>query len=282
MKILFVLLISFNSYAYFLITNNGSHFKTDKVKVRISSNSTCTNTGFNPQDIIDLAIEGAKETWNKVPKANIKIVKGSDYNTSDGDLLTGELCVNDSSSTCAAGSAPQLRDIVIACNDNGVNFPSSTVLAISAPNNIEGNKIKGALILLNNRADTNLDLFSNQEMKRILAHEIGHALGIGHSKDTDALMFSSNITNKTGLARDDRLALAHLYPVELEDLSCMGFIGSIESPSPPSPPNWAILSLSIGFLSIFLVVKVFQTLFSPLSKRVWIEYKSFHEREKKY
>jgi hypothetical protein len=266
MKFLLLFLFCSQAFGFYLITNNGSHFKSKKVKVYITSNSTCTNTGRNADDILDLAVEGAKDTWNKVGKANIKVVKGGTYTTSDANFLTGELCVADSDTTCGAGTVPQVSNIVIACNNNTTNFPSAGTLAISAPINIEGNKIKGSVILLNDRAISVLNQFSKSEMKKILAHEIGHALGIGHSKDDDAMMYSTNIIDKNGLAEDDILAITHLYPYGVNEIDCTGFIGSTSTNDDTNPPNHAPFHLSLGFLSIFLVIKLFQYWFQPLSK----------------
>jgi hypothetical protein len=266
MKSLLIFLLSSQAFAFYLITNNGSHFNKSKVKVYITSNSTCSNTGRSASELLDLAVKGARATWNKVGKANIKVIKGGVYNTSDTDFLTGELCVADSDTTCGAGTIAKVSQIVIACNSNTTNFPSSGTLAISAPNNIKGNTIKGSVILLNDRASSNLSQFSSSEMEKILAHEIGHALGIGHSKDDDAMMFSTNIVNKNGLAEDDILAITHLYPTSLNEIDCNGLIGSIETNANSSPPWSGLLQLSLGFLSIFLVIKLFQGWFLPLSK----------------
>lgn len=266
MKIyLLLFIISSNAFSYFLITNNGAAFNSKKVSINITSNSTCTNTGWSANDILDMAIEGSKATWNKVGRANITVKKGSSYTTSDANFLTGELCIEDSVTTCGAGTVPKVTSIVIACNDNGTNFPNNTVLAISGPNNISGSKINGAVVLLNNRADSQLGTFSRAEMEKVLAHEIGHALGIGHSEDKDALMYHEDIKNKNRLAKDDINALGYLYPYSSKDMSCLGFLGSIKNQGNKNYWNNGLGILSIGFLSIILVLKLFQSLWAILS-----------------
>ena len=160
MKSLLLLLLSTQAFAFYFITNNGSHFNSKKVKVYITSNSTCSNTGYTANDLLDLAVEGSKESWNKVGKANIKVIKGGVFTTSDTNFLTGELCVADSDTTCGAGTVPKVTSIIIACNNNTTNFPSSGTLAISAPNNIKSNAIKGSVILLNDRVSSILNQFS--------------------------------------------------------------------------------------------------------------------------
>lgn len=265
MKIFLILLISFQAQAFFLITNNGAAFNSDKVKVFITSNSTCTNTGWSQNELLNMAVDGAKDTWNKVGRANIEVKKGGTFSTSDGDFLTGEICVEDSDTTCAPGTVPKVTSIVLACNNNGTNFPNNTVLAISGPNNISGKKIKGSIILINNRADSQLSTFSKSEMQKILAHEIGHALGIGHSKDSSAFMYHEDVQDKNKLAKDDIYALSHLYPYSIDEMDCLGFIGSINYPSNKNYWNKGLLTLSIGFLSIILVIKLFHLLGVTLS-----------------
>lgn len=45
------------------------------------------------------------------------------------------------------------------------------------------------------------------ELKRVLAHEFGHALGIGHVEDAGAIMYSYNIGNTLELGESDVAAL---------------------------------------------------------------------------
>lgn len=45
------------------------------------------------------------------------------------------------------------------------------------------------------------------ELKRVLAHEFGHALGLGHTDDPDSVMYSYNIGNTFALSDADTAAL---------------------------------------------------------------------------
>lgn len=45
------------------------------------------------------------------------------------------------------------------------------------------------------------------ELKRVLAHEFGHALGIGHVEDAGSIMYSYNIGNSLTLSEADQVAL---------------------------------------------------------------------------
>ena len=45
------------------------------------------------------------------------------------------------------------------------------------------------------------------KLKRVLAHEFGHVLSLGHTKDKNSIMYSVNTGTTTSLAKDDILAL---------------------------------------------------------------------------
>ncbi len=52
------------------------------------------------------------------------------------------------------------------------------------------------------------------ELKRVLAHEFGHALGIGHLEDPGAIMYSYNIGNELILTAEDVAALKEVCEIE--------------------------------------------------------------------
>lgn len=65
---------------------------------------------------------------------------------------------------------------------------------------------------------------SSNRLAEIVAHEFGHTLGIGHSADTTALMYSSVTGRGPSLREDDMVAARWLYPN-----------GNVQPP-PPQPP----------------------------------------------
>ncbi len=49
---------------------------------------------------------------------------------------------------------------------------------------------------------------NKEELVRVLAHEFGHALGIGHVENPDSLMYAYNFGDALSLSEEDRAALA--------------------------------------------------------------------------
>jgi hypothetical protein len=239
--------------AFYLITNTGAAFSSKEVKLYVTSNSTCANAGVTNTELLDIAVDGVKKFWNRVPTANLKITRGGVLQTTNTKYLTEKLCATDSNTTCPeATSVPTRNDIVIACNDNATNFPSSSYLALSAPTSISGNKIKGSVILINNTLTSTFNTLSRSEMVSVLAHEAGHAIGLGHTDKAHALMHSKNSDTKNRLAQDDIRGISYLYPNKLD--GCAGIFGTINLQSPPNNKGKVLLNKYLQKFSLSLIL----------------------------
>ena len=73
--------------------------------------------------------------------------------------------------------------------------------------------------------------FSSGRLAEIIAHELGHTLGFGHSADTVALMYASVTGIGPSLREDDKTAARWLYP------NLNGAIPSTPAPSRPAAPS---------------------------------------------
>ena len=224
--ILISIFFSFNTFAFRLNTNIGASFDNE-VKIYITSNSDCSETGIDQDELLDIAIEGARDYWNNVPSADLNLKRGGIYNTSDNLFLTGELCVNATNSSCSGSTVPIVNEIVIACNNNATHFSSSNILAVSSPVKFSGKEIKGSIILINNSSGTGFAGLSRGEKISVLAHEIGHALGLGHTKKGEDLMYYKTTEHRFALSQNDVDGITYLYPREAIDaISCDGIIPS--------------------------------------------------------
>ena len=259
MKYLIVCFIffSFQADAFLLNTSTGAAFGTSEVNIYITSNSTCTNAGFTKERLLETAVSAANKFWASVPTANISFKSGGVLQSTDNLFLTGKLCATNCN---AATDVPVVNDIVIACNSNSTdNFTADSVLALTVPNNVTSSEIKGSVILLNDTATTSFKNLSSAELESLMAHEVGHAVGLGHTKDSAALMYHLNSSTRGKLAQDDIDGISYLYPNQFD--GCKGLFGGVISSQIP-PKNRGhnpfilslILGLSTGFLSLYFVI----------------------------
>lgn len=257
---IFLCLFTTSSYAFFLNTSTGAAFDNE-VNIYVTSNSSCPNANVTKEDLLEMAVAGAEKYWNRVPTANLTIKRGGILQTTDNLFLTGKLCATGCN---AATDVPAVTDIVIACNNNTTdNFLTSSYLALTAPNNLTNSEIKGSVILINDSTNTNFNTLSRDEMINVLAHEIGHAIGLGHTDRNEAMMYHLNNENRRKLAQDDIDGVSYLYPNQFD--GCKSIFGlSIDKNKPFDPPNqtpflWSLfIGLSIGYLGLNLVIKITQ------------------------
>lgn len=245
-----------NAFGFTLNTNINANYDNTEVKIYVTSNSSCTNAGVTKEELLSIAIDAANKFWNKVPTSYLRIKEGGILATTDNKYLSGILCVQGADSSCAtATSVPKATDIVIACNtDTTKNFTSSSYYALTVPNNFANKKIKGSVIIINDAADSAFDMLSREEMVNVLGHEIGHAVGLGHTKDKAALMYHSEFSSRHKLGQDDIDGITYLYPNKLH--GCSGIFGTINNIDKndilPPPGSFNFLSqLVIGMLGVF-------------------------------
>ena len=253
MKILVIFsLIVFNSslMAFTLNNNVGLVFPKDEVRVNVAD-QTCDNIGIDTQEILSIAKDAVDDYWNKTPTSRFKMRQGSIV-TADAKYKTGVICLPDDNTCSATGAPPVTNDILIACNQNATNFPASTgVLAITVPNNISGSTIIGSVILLNDTATTYLKNKNRTEKISVIAHEIGHAFGLGHSPVKDSLMYYSTIDLRTNLGADDMDGITYLYPKN-QSVTC----GSIDTNSKNTPSQ--LLGIFFGFVFSIMGFKFYE------------------------
>ena len=108
------------------------------------------------------------------------------------------------------------------------------------------------MIIINDSTNTTFDQLSRSEMVNVLGHELGHAIGIGHSKDDAALMFSSRFSQRDRLGQDDIDAVTYLYPNKLH--GCSGIFGTValvdKDDNPPPSPMIFIFLLVFSMLAV--------------------------------
>jgi hypothetical protein len=260
MKTLLLLILSFNVYADFTLNNNiSAGFSHDKVKVYFTSNSTCLFADITQAGMLMLIDDAINDYWNKVPTSRLNLQNGGIYQTTNSNYLDGELC-NPTLDTCGATTVPQANDIIISCNDDMVkNFPMvsgnpSSKVAIALPNNISGGGIAGSVIVINDTSDAPFRDLDYASRVAVIAHEIGHAFGLGHSGEASSLMYWRVQDIRHSLGPDDVKGITYLYPKRVDGCGLL----TTKQNAPPETGHF-ILNLILGFLLILGARKLSKT-----------------------
>lgn len=234
-------LFSLNSYAFTLSVSNGAFFKENQVKVNMADN--CQNLGLTSSGLLSLAVEASEQFWNKVPTSRLRLEQGSVVSVAAA-FRTDSICNSDN--PCVPNpTLIHAHEILIACNVNATNFSNTSVIALTVPNSVSGQNITSSTLLINDNAGNQFQSKSRAEQISILAHEIGHAIGLGHSPVGDSLMYYLSISNRYRLGWDDIDGITFLYPVEQPISGC----GTVDLKA--SPPN-QLGPLILGFLLALL------------------------------
>lgn len=146
---------------------------------------------------LDAAIETAMNVWNDAPTSSIRLKRGGTTTSSGKNTLNPPFIACETAFDVA--STNQQHSV------GGISFarPSS------------GDVLDGGYLLLNtmNGAGANISGLTDLELSLLIAHELGHVLGLGHSSEQKALMYYS-ITGKQELrlSQDDIDGITFLYP----------------------------------------------------------------------
>lgn len=225
-KMIYLFLIPSLAHAFTLNNSIGARFKDDKVNVRVATVSgNCNGSGTTSDELVGLIGPAVRDFWNTVPTSRLELKDGGFYDTSDNDFITGELCL--SGSACGATPIPAVSEIVITCNTNATNFPGgSSLLALTLPNVIRGKNIVGSVVAIN-ATNSSFGNLSRDRKIAVLAHEIGHAIGLGHSEDSASLMYFTLVPSRTALGQDDFDGVTYLYPVQMDLFGAGCFLGTV-------------------------------------------------------
>jgi len=264
MKVFILLFFSSPIFAFTLNNNFSAAFKNNRVNISIPSNTDCSNAGITPEELNSIVKPAINDYWNKVPTSALKLKAagliapiGVDINTDRLCSPTDEDCINNSS----APLIPSVQDIIIACNQNDENFggPTATnILAVTVPNNFDGRDIVGAVILINNFSDV-FSKLSRSDQIATIAHEIGHAIGLGHaeSNHAEALMYYKTSNLRKNLSQDDMDGISYLYPVDGD--GC-GLIVSSINDQKQLPPYLGMVAAFLTLIILFELKKLVRQL----------------------
>lgn len=264
-------------HAYTYSNNIGAAFDKDEVKVYVASNGSCTNAGTTIYELEDLVTTAINSYWNKITTSRLRLKNGGILSVTDPLYNTGKLCNPDLESNCSSGYLPKVTDIVIACNTNTVdNFTSTGIYAITLNNNISGRSIVGSAIVINDAAGSSFANLTSEQIVVVLAHEIGHAIGLGHTANPANLMYYTLTPKRVSLGQSDIDGASSLYPQKFDGCGLIGSIaqvGSDNSNDSGDPPFYFfIINMMVGFffayfLFVFIIMQ--KKLISKFSKPIF-------------
>jgi hypothetical protein len=178
-------------------------------QVQFDIDSSCDSVAGVTQNAVNLA----SLTWGSIP-TSVLVIK-------PGNRVTLSGAITHYIGSTATLTAP-VGNPLIYCD---TNFEADSGLGAGSGNMIPGfasswnmtgdGKIQGALLVLNIESGkaANVMNFSPKLLSLILTHEIGHILGLGHSADSNALMYYRFASNdQLVLSKDDMDGITYLHP----------------------------------------------------------------------
>lgn len=141
-------------------------------------------------------INSALAIWNNVASSRVKLsVAGSTTSTTSSNPITVYCETN--------------YEVVLGMPGANAGSPGA---AVGLPTT--GDYFTSGTLYLNaSSGNANIANYSSALLSVILAHEIGHLLGLGHSQDLNALMYyNASLKTTLGLAQDDIDGVTYLYP----------------------------------------------------------------------
>ena len=267
-NLLFILLFSYSSFAVFTLNpNTGRGFNSNKVNV-IVSNADCSGAGFSTSQYKAYLEDAVADYWNSVATSAVNVKIGSVDSSYDITGLTFAQAlaitpVNTILAGCNQSGAPEF--------DGGAGAGSSSILG-AAQMSCSGSNCR-AVLILNSHPTSSVPLLNKRDLGATIAHELGHALGLGHSSSKLNLMyFSVGGKTQTWLGNDDIQGITYLYPHE-EKVGCLigHMFGTIKTDDDIDlqPPFLLVLS----FFGTLLFIQMLQ-LFAIKMKNNFFLFKS--------
>lgn len=219
-----LLSLSSVSYAFTLVTTNSNQLGWSNSEVRFMINTSNCPAGV---DVVG-AFKEAADVWNGVPTSALKV--------SYGGTTTSSTFASPPTVYCETNF-----QTVTGLNQNFVVGAGAITTS--------GNRPATGVLILNASVGTgNIANIPASRMKIIMAHEIGHVLGLGHADESLALMyFDASSKTTLGLSQDDIDGISYLYP--RDELGADPKMGcGLVTTLPPAAPPWG--GLFVGFSSV--------------------------------
>jgi hypothetical protein len=204
------------------------------------------NFHINPENCptsVTAILDQALKVWNETPTSGITLARGSDTNVSVAAALAGQADVSPTVHCVTDMAALQMDPNTIPGAATGQRW------------NADGHLTYGVLLLnAESGAADNISNLPDAVVTDVIAHEIGHILGLGHSSDHNALMYyDGSKRTQASLAQDDVDAISYLYPRDElggnQPFGGCGVVGGLNSSAANSLLFTALLPLAVAILN---------------------------------
>lgn len=238
------IILTFNVNAFTLVGSTLATYDKSDIAIYIGD-ASCANLDDSPEDLRELTRKAVDKFWNRVSTSALDLTVEGLSNV-DASFYTDQICSTGGSCVPKVSSG-----VLIVCNTNGTTFSSAGKLAVTLPNNISGTTLKGGIIAINAISGTKFNDLTENEKISAIAHELGHAFGLGHSQFEDSLMYSKSVSGRNRLGRDDWDGATFLYPKEQGPAAFCGTIAISDGTLGPKNYEYLmvflILTLMIGY-----------------------------------
>jgi hypothetical protein len=217
-----------NANAFVILNKNYRLAKPDNTIFRISSEG-CTGAGIS-DSVLKSAMEKAVDVWNDVPESRLYMKTGS------------------KSSTSIASSSVPKGEVIVGCEALGAGVGGVTSVS---------NSTGSARIKMNSDVYSGTNLYG---FTGVLIHELGHAVGLTHSKDPASVMTyeANDWVDPKYLSQDDVDGVVYLYPNEKQMGGLLGSCSSYASSRSGSARDDFGLVMVFGFLFVFALSMIFR------------------------
>jgi hypothetical protein len=193
---LFFLALPVHCFGFTLNANSGTLQGWDTRELPINYNFSACPNSMTSDSMVSM-LNAAIQLWNSIPSSSIKLVIGQ------------------FTPVTAATATGLTGNPIVLCDSAYSNSPDFSPAFATISNSGSEGRINFGVIYLNAQTSkkASIDKFDSTTVELVLAHELGHILGLGHSSETSSLMYF-DLTEKKHLAlsQDDMDGMAYLYP----------------------------------------------------------------------
>ncbi len=223
------------------------------------------NCGLTEAELVSLLNE-AIDLWNSIPSSSLRLEYGGLSNSLASNFkLSSPASISDSPVLLCSDDFAVDSGLSDGSDPAQVGLIHDTVPALVQTGTVESSLVYAPLLLNSTtNGQASIRFLSRDQVRIVIAHELGHVLGLGHASERASLMYFDT-TSKTALAlsRDDVDGISYLYPRnepfagEFWGCGSIRKIGKAEDTFPPQTGRWGGAFMTLFWiLALGLVLKL--------------------------